>query len=63
MSKHMVIGETARRLDCNPATVKNLAKRGLLTCYRDYRGWRYFDAEEIELLRIQRLSPPLPEKS
>ncbi len=63
MSKHIVIGETARRLGCNPATVKNLAKRGLLTCYRDHRGWRFFDSDEVERLRIRRLAPPAREDS
>ncbi len=62
MTKHIVIGEVARRLNCNMATVKNLVKRGSLTCFRDYRGWRFFDEGEVELLRIRRLSPPLPEK-
>jgi len=59
MSKELIIiGETARRLSCHPVTVKALEKRGLLTPYRDFRGWRFYDAEEVERLRLQRLSPP-----
>ena len=56
----LIIGETARRLACHPVTVKALEERGFLTGYRDYRGWRFYDAEEVERLRIQRLSPPQP---
>ncbi len=58
MAKHIVIGETARRLQCNAATVKSLERRGLLTAYRDYRGWRFYDADEVEQLRIERQSQP-----
>jgi DNA-binding transcriptional MerR regulator len=57
----VIIGETARRLACHPVTVKALEKRGFLTGYRDYRGWRFYDAEEVERVRIQRLSPPQPQ--
>ena len=59
---NIIIGEAARRLECNPVTVKNLVKRGVLSCFRDHRGWRYLDSEEIEQLRILRSSPPMLEK-
>jgi DNA-binding transcriptional MerR regulator len=61
MNRHISIGDASRLLECHPATVKNLVRKGLLTCYRDYRGWRFFDADEVERLRMQRTAPPAPE--
>jgi DNA-binding transcriptional MerR regulator len=58
MNQYIVIGDTARRLMCNPATVKNLERRGLLTAYRDHRGWRFYDVDEVDRLRIDRQSQP-----
>jgi hypothetical protein len=61
MNKHISIGDTSRRLECHPVTVKNLVKKGFLTSYRDHRGWRFFDSDEVERLRIKRSAPPAPE--
>jgi DNA-binding transcriptional MerR regulator len=60
MAKKIPIGEAARRLKRHPVTVKSWEDPGLLTSYRDYRGWRYYDEAEVERLCIDRQSGPRP---
>ncbi len=56
MSEEILISEAARRLGCSNVTVKQLEAKGLLTAYRDYRGWRYFNADEVERVRQHRVT-------
>jgi len=63
MAETILIGEAARRLKRHPVTVKTWEKQGLLTPYRDYRGWRYYDSSEIERLRIDSSDPTDPESN
>lgn len=48
-----VIG-AARVLGVHVATVRRYAKTGILPAYRDYRGWRVFQPEDVERLRVER---------
>ena len=57
MKELISIGRAARMLSCCQATVKHMEKRGVLTGFRDYKGWRFFDPEEVEKTRVRRMTP------
>jgi DNA-binding transcriptional MerR regulator len=58
MAEKILIGEAARRLKCSTVTLKKWEQKGCLKGYRDHRGWRYYDAAEIERLLAERQSEP-----
>lgn len=44
------IGEAARETGVHPNTIRNLEKRGVITCGRDWRGHRRFTRADVARL-------------
>ncbi len=55
-SELKAIGKVMRALGVCRSTLWNWEQRGIVTPYRDYRGYRYYDDAQIEALR-QRIEP------
>ncbi len=53
------IGEVLRTLGICRSTLWEWERRGIVTPYRDHRGHRFYDEEQIEALK-QRLEPKRP---
>ena len=45
------IAEAARQVGVDRSTLYRWERRGMVTPLRDYRGWRFYCAEDIERLR------------
>ncbi|MHB8993712.1 MAG: MerR family transcriptional regulator [Armatimonadota bacterium] len=56
MSDLRPIGEVARLLGVCRSTLWAWERRGIVQPYRDHRGYRYYDAAQVEAMR-QRLQP------
>lgn len=50
------IGEVLRLLGICRSTLWDWERRGIVTPYRDYRGYRFYDQAQIDAMR-QRLEP------
>lgn len=50
------IGEVLRLLGVSRSTLWAWERRGIVSSYRDYRGYRYYDDAQIEVLR-ERMQP------
>jgi DNA-binding transcriptional MerR regulator len=54
MVKPLTTKAFAAEVGLSPQTIRRLARRGLVHCVIDFRGWRKFAPAEVERLR-QRL--------
>lgn len=47
----LLVSDVAEATGLHPATVRNLADRGLIKSKRDWNNWRTFPPEEVEKLK------------
>jgi len=51
MAQLLTVGEVAEELEVDPTTLRRWERRGIVRPLRDYRGWRFYRAEDLQRLR------------
>lgn len=54
MTHVLTVAKAAEVLNCHPETIRRLNRRGILKAWRDYRGFRIFNLEEVLKVKKER---------